>query len=135
MRDADATVRRLVALKELGVNIAIDDFGTGYSSVAYLRQFPVDALKIDRSFIKGIAGSEESAALIHTLVRLGKSLNLQTLAEGIETNAQLTALQQEQCDHGEGFLYARPLDVQAIDEFLNSNTATDASHAMSAAED
>jgi diguanylate cyclase (GGDEF)-like protein len=135
MRDADATARRLVALKELGVNIAIDDFGTGYSSLAYLRQFPVDALKIDRSFIQGIAGSEDSAALIHTLVRLGKSLNLQTLAEGIETNAQLTALQHEQCDHGQGFLYARPLDAQAIDEFLNSNTATDASHAMSAAED
>ena len=134
MRDADATTRRLVALKELGVNIAIDDFGTGYSSLAYLRQFPVDAIKIDRSFIKGIAGSEDSAALIHTLVRLGKSLNLKTLAEGIENKAQLTALQHERCDHGQGFLYARPLDVQAIDEFLNSNAATDASHAMSAAE-
>jgi diguanylate cyclase (GGDEF)-like protein len=134
MRDADAAARRLGALKELGVSIAIDDFGTGYSSLAYLRQFPVDALKIDRSFIKGVAGSEESAALIHTLVRLGKSLNLKTLAEGIENNAQLTALQDQQCDQGQGFLFARPLDVQAIDEFLNSNTATHARHAMSAAE-
>src|SRR5581483_8791521 len=84
MRDAEGATERLAALKALGVRIAIDDFGTGYSSLAYLRQFPVDALKIDRSFISGVARSEQSAALIHTLVRLGKSLKLETLAEGIE---------------------------------------------------
>jgi diguanylate cyclase (GGDEF)-like protein len=131
MRDADATARRIKALKELGVRIAIDDFGTGYSSLAYLRQFPVDALKIDRSFIHGIAASKESSALIHTLVQLGKSLHLETLAEGIEEQTQLKALQREQCDHGQGFLFARPLSVAAVEEFLDS-TAQDLRSSSSA---
>ena len=121
MRDADATARRLVALKKLGVSIAIDDFGTGYSSLAYLRQFPVDALKIDQSFIEGVASSAESSALLHTLVGLGKTLHLKTLAEGIENDAQLTELQDQQCDQGQGFLYARPLDAEGITEFLSAN--------------
>jgi diguanylate cyclase (GGDEF)-like protein/PAS domain S-box-containing protein len=118
MRDADATATRLLALKELGVRIAIDDFGTGYSSLAYLRRFSIDALKIDRSFISGIASSEASGALMHTLVQLGKTLEIETLAEGIEEPAQLRALQREQCDQGQGFLFARPLSAEAIVEFL-----------------
>jgi diguanylate cyclase (GGDEF)-like protein len=118
MRDAEATAERLRSLKELGVRIAIDDFGTGYSSLAYLRQFPVDALKIDRSFISGIAGSKGSAALIHTLVQLGKTLDIETLAEGIEERSQLETLQREHCDHGQGFLFSRPLDVDAVEKFL-----------------
>jgi diguanylate cyclase (GGDEF)-like protein len=120
MRDADATAERLHLLKELGVRIAIDDFGTGYSSLAYLRQFPADALKIDRSFIDGIATSKASAALIHTLVQLGKALDIETLAEGIEDQAQLETLQRENCDLGQGFLFSRPLDVEAIERFLAS---------------
>jgi diguanylate cyclase (GGDEF)-like protein len=121
MRDAQATAQRLQQLKQLGVRIAIDDFGTGYSSLAYLRQFPVDALKIDGSFIGGIASSKESAALIHTLVQLGKALQIETLAEGIEDQTQLKALQREHCDNGQGFLFSRPLDVQAIEAFLQSS--------------
>jgi diguanylate cyclase (GGDEF)-like protein len=124
MRDADATARRLHSLKQLGVCIAIDDFGTGYSSLAYLRQFPVDALKIDRSFISGIAGSKGSAALIHTLVQLGKTLDIETLAEGIEEQSQLETLQREHCDHGQGFLFSRPLDVDAVEKFLNAEELT-----------
>jgi diguanylate cyclase (GGDEF)-like protein len=120
MRDAETTARRLHMLKQLGVRIAIDDFGTGYSSLAYLRQFPVDALKIDRSFISGIAGSKGSAALIHTLVQLGKTLDIETLAEGIEERSQLETLQREHCDHGQGFLFSRPLDVDAVKAFLNA---------------
>jgi diguanylate cyclase (GGDEF)-like protein len=119
MRDANATAKRLHLLKEIGVRIAIDDFGTGYSSLAYLRQFPADALKIDRSFISGIAGSKESAALIHTLVQLGKTLHIETLAEGIEDQAQLQTLQREHCDQGQGFLFSRPLDVDAVEKFLS----------------
>jgi diguanylate cyclase (GGDEF)-like protein len=118
MRDSTAAARRLRELKALGVHIAIDDFGTGYSSLAYLRQFPVDALKIDRSFIAGIAQSHESKALIHTLVQLGKTLGLETLGEGIEQEAQLRELQREQCDSGQGFLFARPLPPDAVDELL-----------------
>jgi diguanylate cyclase (GGDEF)-like protein len=128
MRDAEATAKRLRSLKELGVRIAIDDFGTGYSSLAYLRQFPVDALKIDRSFISGIAGSKGSAALIHTLVQLGKTLDIETLAEGIEERSQLETLQREHCDHGQGFLFSRPLDVDAVEKFLALTQSKAPSH-------
>ncbi|HTD58606.1 MAG TPA: EAL domain-containing protein [Solirubrobacteraceae bacterium] len=124
MRDAEATARRLQELKQLGVRIAIDDFGTGYSSLAYLRQFPVDALKIDRSFIGGIAASKEAAALIRTLVHLGKTLQIETLAEGIEDQVQLETLQREHCDQGQGFLFSRPLDVSAVEAFLESSEAS-----------
>jgi EAL domain-containing protein (putative c-di-GMP-specific phosphodiesterase class I) len=120
MLDIDAATVRLKALKALGVRIAIDDFGTGHSSLAYLRKFPVDALKIDRSFISGIASSDAAAAIISTLVALGKTLDIETLAEGIEEPAQLEKLQLEQCDQGQGFLFARPLDVQGIEEFLEA---------------
>ena len=118
MRDAGAAALRLESLKALGVRIAIDDFGTGYSSLAYLRQFDVDAIKIDRSFISGIASSEKSGALIHTLVELGRTLGLQTLGEGIEEPAQLQILQREQCDIGQGFLLACPLEAEAVDRLL-----------------
>jgi diguanylate cyclase (GGDEF)-like protein len=119
MRDATAAAVRLRALKALGVRIAIDDFGTGYSSLAYLRQFPVDALKIDRSFMSGIASSREAGALMHTLIQLGKTLGLETLGEGIEEHAQLEQLKYEECDSGQGFLFARPLDVEAVTRFLD----------------
>lgn len=119
MRDSDATVRRLHDLKALGVQIAIDDFGTGYSSLAYLRQFPVDALKIDRSFIAAMAESAESSALIHTLVELGRALGLETLAEGIEDQLQLERLRREDCARGQGFLFSKPVDPRAIESFLS----------------
>jgi EAL domain-containing protein (putative c-di-GMP-specific phosphodiesterase class I) len=118
MRDADETARRLTTIKGLGVRIAIDDFGTGYSSLAHLQKFPVDALKIDRSFISGLNDNQEGETLLHTLVQLGKALSIETLAEGIEQPAELTLLQGEQCDSGQGFLYARPLDVDATEAFL-----------------
>jgi len=132
MRDADQTAAELVSLKALGVRIAIDDFGTGYSSLAYLRQFPVDALKIDRSFISGIAASSQSGALIHTLVQLGKTLGLETIGEGIEQASQLRHLQREQCDSGQGFLFARPLELEAIETFLET-AATGGRRAAAAA--
>jgi diguanylate cyclase (GGDEF)-like protein len=118
MRDATETLRRLTAIKELGVRIAIDDFGTGYSSLGHLRQFPVDALKIDRSFITGLAHNLEGETLIHTLVQLGKALSIETIAEGIEQPNELSLLQDEQCDGGQGFLFARPLDPGEIGKFL-----------------
>jgi diguanylate cyclase (GGDEF)-like protein len=118
MRDAEQTVRRLSAVKALGVRIAIDDFGTGYSSLTHVQKFPVDALKIDRSFITGLQDNKEGEALIHTLVQLGKALSIETVAEGIELPQELSLLQGEQCDSGQGFLFAKPLDLHAIDEFL-----------------
>jgi len=118
MHDAEATALQLGAIKRLGVSVAIDDFGTGYSSLAYLRQFPVDILKIDRSFVSSISDSAESSALIRTLVQLGKQLGLKTLAEGIEQQDQFSQLQQEQCDSGQGFMFARPLMADAVETFF-----------------
>jgi diguanylate cyclase (GGDEF)-like protein len=118
MRDAENTVRRLREVKALGVRVAIDDFGTGYSSLAHLRQFPVDALKIDRSFITGVGQNLEGESLVHTLVQLGKALSIETIAEGIEQPGELSLLKDENCDGGQGFLFARPLDVAATEAFL-----------------
>ncbi len=118
MRDTDATVERLLAIKELGVRIAIDDFGTGYSSMAHLQHFPVDALKIDRSFITQMTHNREGETILHTLVQLGKALSIETLAEGIEQAQELSLLQGEQCDSGQGFLFARPLDAEGTALFL-----------------
>jgi diguanylate cyclase (GGDEF)-like protein/PAS domain S-box-containing protein len=123
MRDTEATIRRLHMLKKIGVLVAIDDFGTGYSSLAYLRQFPVDALKIDRSFVASMHDSAESTALVHTLVQLGRTLGLETLAEGIEEHWQLQNLQREHCERGQGFLFSRPLEPQAIEAFLSEHNA------------
>ena len=118
MRNVEETTRRLTQIKALGVRIAIDDFGTGYSSLAHLQRFPVDALKIDRSFISGLQNNQEGETLIHTLVQLGKSLSIETFAEGIEQQQELTLLKDEDCDSGQGFLFARPLDVDATEAFL-----------------
>jgi diguanylate cyclase (GGDEF)-like protein len=128
MRDAQETVRRLTEIKRLGVRIAIDDFGTGYSSLAHLRQFPVDALKIDRSFITGLAHNLEGESLIRTLVQLGKALSIETIAEGIEQNSELSLLQGEQCDGGQGFLFARPLDAAAAEAFLQERVGETSAH-------
>jgi EAL domain-containing protein (putative c-di-GMP-specific phosphodiesterase class I) len=120
MRDGPAARDRLAELKAIGIRVAVDDFGTGYSSFAYLQQFPVDALKIDRSFINDVARRSDATALVRTLIQLGKGLNLETLAEGIETRAQLTTLQLERCDKGQGFLFSRPVDAMAIDQMIGS---------------
>jgi diguanylate cyclase (GGDEF)-like protein len=120
MDDADVTVARLGLLKDLGVKIAVDDFGTGYSSLAYLRKFPIDVLKIDRSFVSGIGDSAESAAVVHTLVQLGKVLNLEIVAEGIEDDDQRLRLRAEKVDTGQGFLFSKPLVVAAMNLFVES---------------
>ena len=123
MRKPESTAQLLAELKRLGVRIAVDDFGTGYSSLAYLRQFPVDSLKIDRTFITGLALSSEAHALTHTLIQLGKALGLQTLAEGVEQHSQVRALQREGCDLAQGFLFARPLAPDALERFLAEHPA------------
>ena len=117
MRNAEETALRLTILKDLGVRIAIDDFGTGYSSLAHLQKFPVDAIKIDRSFIAQAQGYE-GEVLLRSLVQLGKSLSIETLAEGIERTQELSMMRDEQCDRGQGFLFARPLSASAAESFF-----------------
>ena len=124
MRDVHTIAGQLRDLKSTGVRIAIDDFGTGYSSLAYLRQFPIDVLKIDKTFVSGMAETKESAAIVHTLVQLGKLLGLETIAEGIETDDQWMRLKAEEVDNGQGFLFSRPLDRGAINQLLSGTTTT-----------
>ncbi len=120
MRDAQSTVRRLSNLKAIGVRLAIDDFGTGYSSLAYLRQFPVDVLKIDRSFVSSMTASAGGMALVRTMLELARALNLETVAEGIEDSDQLNALEMEHCRSGQGFLLAKPLGAEQIELFFDN---------------
>jgi EAL domain-containing protein (putative c-di-GMP-specific phosphodiesterase class I) len=123
MRDAERTAAVLRAVKGLGVRLSIDDFGTGYSSLAYLQRFPVDELKIDRSFISQIEDTSQRDALIRTFVQLGRSLEIQTIAEGIEDHSQLERLQAERCDLGQGFLFARPMDGEQCSRFIRGSAA------------
>ncbi len=131
MHNVEDTVGRLTLLKALGVRIAVDDFGTGYSSLAYLRQFPIDVLKIDRSFVSGITDTTEAVALVHAMVQLGQALGLETVAEGIENDGQRAQLAAENVDTGQGFLFARPLDVEAVSRLLEHATDNPLSDASS----
>jgi EAL domain-containing protein (putative c-di-GMP-specific phosphodiesterase class I) len=118
MHDVGTTVSRLKMLKALGVRLAIDDFGTGFSSLAYLQQFPIDILKIDRSFVSGIGDADKSAAIVCTFVQLGRALGLEVIAEGIETHTQWRQLEAADVDTGQGFLFAQPLAADAVDQLL-----------------
>jgi diguanylate cyclase (GGDEF)-like protein len=116
--NVETSMARLRKLKSLGVQIAMDDFGTGYSSLTYLRQFPIDILKIDKTFVAGMAETPTSAALVHTLVQLGKILGLVTVAEGIETDLQQRLLTAEGVDIGQGYLFSRPLEAGQLHSLL-----------------
>jgi EAL domain-containing protein (putative c-di-GMP-specific phosphodiesterase class I) len=121
MQNVATTVSRLRLLKSLGVRLAIDDFGTGFSSLAYLQQFPIDILKIDRSFVSGMAETAKSAAIIHTFVQLGKALLLEVVAEGIENDDQRAQLAAAKVHTGQGFFFAHPLEVDAVDRLLEDS--------------
>ncbi len=118
MERTDEMVALLKRFKLLGVRLAVDDFGTGYSSLSYLSRFPVDVLKIDRSFVEQVGRESEKAELARTIVQLGKALRLTTVAEGVETTAQSAALLAMGCDLGQGFLFAPPLPEADLDAYL-----------------
>ena len=118
MHDAPATLSKLEALKALGVQLAIDDFGTGYSSLGYLKRFPVDTLKIDRSFVKGIGRDVEDSAIVRAVITVAKSLGLSVTAEGIETADQLDQLRALGCDHGQGYFFAKPMTSDRVPALL-----------------
>jgi diguanylate cyclase (GGDEF)-like protein len=118
--DPAAAAERLAELRALGVRLALDDFGTGYSSLSYLRQFAVDVLKIDRSFVSLLDGSPDEAAIVHGLVQLGRTLRLEVVAEGVETARQRDRLRAEHCDLAQGYLFSRPLEVADAELLLLS---------------
>ena len=118
VQDSTVTVRKIGDLKELGVQLALDDFGTGYSSLNYLRAFPIDVLKIDKSFIDGVGKGIEESALARAIVQIGETLCLRTVAEGIESEEQAVELRSIGCGEGQGFFFARPLDADSIESLL-----------------
>jgi len=118
MQDTDATVEALRELKQLGLRLAIDDFGTGYSSLNYLRRFPIDELKIDRSFVAQMGREPAQLAVVRSIVRLAETLKLRTVAEGIEDEAQLHNLRQLGAGYGQGFLFGEALAPEQVEELL-----------------
>jgi EAL domain-containing protein (putative c-di-GMP-specific phosphodiesterase class I) len=114
MQDAECTIEILGALKATGVRVAIDDFGTGYSSLAYLKRLPIDIVKIDKSFMREVPKDAENAAIVRTVVALGRTLKLQRHAEGVETAEQLEFLRAEGCDRAQGYLLGKPLPADAF---------------------
>ncbi|WP_285429477.1 EAL domain-containing protein [Pseudomonas sp. fls2-241-R2A-110] len=120
MQNVDATVSALNRIKDLGVRLAIDDFGTGYSSLSYLRRFPINVLKIDQSFIRGLTRDSSDAALVSAIISLGKSLKLTIIAEGVETLEQLDFLKAHQCEEGQGYYFSKAVEPDAFVQYMTS---------------
>jgi EAL domain-containing protein (putative c-di-GMP-specific phosphodiesterase class I) len=125
MHDAEAAMACLNQLRELGVRLAIDDFGTGYSSLSQLQKFPVDVLKIDRSFTSGLLYDANSSALAKTIIALGNMLTLRTVAEGVETSQQHERLRELGCGLGQGFLFSHPVEGDVLRRMLDSTISLD----------
>lgn len=124
IRNIEAGVARLQAIRALGVSIALDDFGTGHSNFAYLKALPVDAIKLDRSFMRGLATEKRDRVLVRTMIAMAQSLGLKTVAEGVETRQQLRILKAEGCDHYQGFLCSPPITVRELEAFSRRWTAS-----------
>ncbi len=122
LKNTERIIERLHRLKDMGLKLSIDDFGTGYSSLGYLKRFPIDSLKIDRSFINGIAENEDDAVLAKTIIALAHNLRLDVIAEGIETEEQLIFLQEHQCDIGQGYLFSRPVPSENAGTLLTKKS-------------
>jgi EAL domain-containing protein (putative c-di-GMP-specific phosphodiesterase class I) len=127
LTNADVMFTILQDLREMGVKLAIDDFGTGYSSLGYLRQFQVNRLKIDRSFVRDVAVNPDDAAITTAIIRMAKALNLEVLAEGVENKAQLSFLLAQHCYEVQGYYFSRPVAVDQMVEILRGSSIQPAS--------
>jgi EAL domain-containing protein (putative c-di-GMP-specific phosphodiesterase class I) len=114
MKNEGETIKTLHALKDLGLNLSIDDFGTGYSSLSYLKRFPIDSLKIDRSFIRDLTTNPDDAAITRAIIAMAHSLKLRVVAEGVEEEKQIEFLRQEGCDEMQGFFFSPPVPAEAF---------------------
>jgi EAL domain-containing protein (putative c-di-GMP-specific phosphodiesterase class I) len=114
----EGTVVKLRDLKRLGVGLSVDDFGTGYSSLQYLRRFPLDSLKIAKSFVDGLGGPSQDAAVARAIIELGTSFQLAVVAEGIERRGQHVCLMELGCTYAQGFLYSRPVPADQVEQLL-----------------
>lgn len=120
MREVNEALHILDSLKNLGLSIAVDDFGTGYSSLNYLKQFPIDVLKIDRTFVDGLPSGEQDAQIARAIIAMAHSLNLAVIAEGVETHEQLDFLREHGCDEVQGYLFGRPMPANRFEaQFSN----------------
>jgi EAL domain-containing protein (putative c-di-GMP-specific phosphodiesterase class I) len=130
MENVQGFIARLSALKELGLQLSVDDFGTGYSSLNYLKQFPVDRLKIDKSFVCDIATDRGDAAIVQAVIQLGHVLGLAVTAEGVETSEQLAFLRRHGCDEGQGYYFSKPLSAADFEQLLRKEAARDRNEVM-----
>jgi predicted signal transduction protein with EAL and GGDEF domain len=128
MQDVNRTIDVLRGLKKMGVTVAVDDFGTGYSSLSYLRRLPIDVIKIDRAFIEHISDNPDDAAIARSIVALARSLQLKTVAEGVETGDQADFLRRHGCDTMQGFYFSRPLPADKFTELLRKNASRAPDH-------
>ena len=110
----------LTQLKALGIKLSMDDFGTGYSSLSYLNRLPIDTLKIDRSFVRKLELEPENIQLIQTIVNLAQNLQVNVIAEGVETNEQLIQLQELNCEYGQGYLFSKPVSTQGAEILITT---------------
>ena len=120
MKRAESAASVLQALRVRGIRISVDDFGTGYSSLSYLRKFPIDALKIDQSFVQQITVTRGDTTIVAAIISMGRSMNLRVIAEGVETAAELAFLRSCHCDEGQGYLFSRPLRAQQFATLLSA---------------
>jgi EAL domain-containing protein (putative c-di-GMP-specific phosphodiesterase class I) len=114
MRNVERAITLLDAIRDRGVHLAIDDFGTGYSSMSLMKKFPIDTIKIDRSFVRDLATNKEDRAIARAIIQLGKTLGLTVVAEGVETFEQDLLLRRDECDELQGYLFSKPVPAEAI---------------------
>jgi diguanylate cyclase (GGDEF)-like protein/PAS domain S-box-containing protein len=124
MQDPQATIEVLRELKDMGIQLTLDDFGTGYSSLSYLRRFPIDALKIDKSFVQGLCTNADDAKIVSAVINLGRSFHVQVIAEGVETRAQFIALQAQSCAEGQGYYFQKPAPADEFAKLLGVDLST-----------